>query len=320
MPERPTSPENLGLDIWGNNEKLLREVFGKEEVRLLAVAEIAVRLGARHVRAIFGTSEEQLETRYKPADDDSPQTVADRESSKRIRFLLERAFPDANINEEESGASKGEKGIFYADPLDGTGPFTREQPYSTTGIIYYENGDPIVAAVCAPFEQKQPKLYIAERGNGAFQMDLTENMTLVPKSEKRLRVSEIVEPKRRVMYVDANFNPTTRDPKAAFLKEATKHAFSVRMTGSNIDQWIKVSSGRAEATLTDSIGGHWDLAGLLLVKEAGGGIANLQGEVPVPGDQLALGANNEKFLRALVRITQQCYPSDYNEHGFRGKK
>lgn len=122
------------------------------------------------------------------------------------------------------------------------------------------------------------------------------------------------------MYVDANFNPVTREPKAAFLKEATKQVFSVRMTGSNIDQWIKVASGRAEASLTDSVGGHWDLAGLLLVKEAGGCTANLKGEVPLPGDQLALGANNEGFLRELVRIVQQCYPPDYNEHGFRGRK
>jgi fructose-1,6-bisphosphatase/inositol monophosphatase family enzyme len=58
---------------------------------------------------------------------------------------------------------------------------------------------------------------------------------------------------------------------------------------------------------------------MLLVKEAGGFVSNLNGKFPVPGDELAICASSEELGRRVLKIAQESYPVDWDNYGFRGK-
>lgn len=61
--------------------------------------------------------------------DASPVTVADRESERAIRSVIERAFPDHGIVGEEHGNRDTDaEWVWHIDPIDGTGAFVTGSP------------------------------------------------------------------------------------------------------------------------------------------------------------------------------------------------
>jgi fructose-1,6-bisphosphatase/inositol monophosphatase family enzyme len=63
--------------------------------------------------------------------------------------------------------------------------------------------------------------------------------------------------------------------------------------GSNLYHWALLAQGRAHFVLTDTVGGFWDIAAFLIVKEAGGCGTDLAGKNPVPGCQVTFGSTGE---------------------------
>ena len=66
------------------------------------------------------------------------------------------------------------------------------------------------------------------------------------------------------------------------------------MSGSNIDQQLKVAKGSAELSLTDAVGGFFDLAaGGLAIIEAGGRFTDQNGNPITETTQIAIGTNGQ---------------------------
>ena len=106
-------------------------------------------------------------------------------------------------------------------------------------------------------------------------------------------------------------NPNTTGRKLASIQEiaqaAGKPGIGIRMTGSNIDQQRQVASGRADWTLTDAVGGFWDLVvGGFIIQEAGGRFTDLYGNPVTEKTQVALGSNGILHDR-LLAILQRHY-------------
>lgn len=274
---------------------------------MITVAAGAAKVGARKVLAIYGASPEKLQIVFKAEAGATPRTIADLQSGELIKGIINKVFPTHRINEEETGVHEGIDYTWHVDPLDGTSSFAEKQKYSTVGIAIYEGENPKAAAICHPFERE---LLVAEAGLGAFVFPLDENLFIVGPA-KRLEVSKKEKLAGGIVFFDALFNAKTTPPKMELMKklvELSNGNLGFRMTGSNIDQQRQVASGRGLLTITDAVGGFFDLAaGALIIQEAGGIMIDAQTGKPVTEKtQVAIGG--QKIIVAQVLpIAQECY-------------
>lgn len=276
----------------------------------VTVATTAAILGSQIVLEIHGASSEVLQTVYKAGEGDTPRTLADVNSGKVIKILIRRHFPNCRINEEESGDEIGQLGDtddWHVDPLDGTSSYARELRYSTVGIAVYKAGKPFAAAIVNPFEGE---LVVTQIQKGAHLFDLDGTYRRQLEVSKNSLTGGLV-------FVDALFNAKTTKRKLGFMAgivELGKNNVGFRMSGSNIDQQLKVATGRAEATLTDAVGGFFDLAaGSLAIIEAGGKFTDENGYTVSESTQVAIGSNG-LVHDDVLEVAQKWYRG---YHGFK---
>ena len=109
-------------------------------------AELAAA-SAEIIVPLFGARECGLEIKA----DDSPVTIADRESERVMRQMIERKFPDHGIIGEEFGYQNVEaEWVWVLDPVDGTRSFVAGIPLFGTLIGLLHNGKPVVGCVNQP--------------------------------------------------------------------------------------------------------------------------------------------------------------------------
>jgi inositol-phosphate phosphatase/L-galactose 1-phosphate phosphatase/histidinol-phosphatase len=77
-------------------------------------------------------------------DDESPVTLADRETEAAIREIITTRFPEHGIYGEEQGMSHGKGGTWVIDPIDGTKSFLFGSPLFGN-LLGYVEGDVVVA-------------------------------------------------------------------------------------------------------------------------------------------------------------------------------
>lgn len=98
--------------------------------------------------------------------DDTPVTVADRESELAIREILARALPEAGIYGEEYGADDiTREWLWLVDPLDGTKSFVRRTPFFSTQIALMHRGELVLGVSSAPVYGER---MWAVKGRGAY--------------------------------------------------------------------------------------------------------------------------------------------------------
>lgn len=267
---------------------------------------IAARLGARQLLQVHGASPQELQLVYKANDGDTPQTVADIKSGQKITRMLERGFANASINEEESGLKKRGTLIFHIDPVDGTSSFAREQRHSTVGAAAYDDELPLSSAICNPFERE---LLVAEKGKGAYLINLNDRLALTG-SQRELQVSPTTSLSKAMIYIDASFYQANGERKLELMKrlhEASGKYILFRQTGSNIDQQRQVAAGRGDLTITDTIGGFYDVAaGRQILEESGGIMLDENGKPVSEKSYLAIGGN-ENLVHLVLPFVQTCY-------------
>lgn len=80
-----------------------------------------------------------------------PVTEADRAAEKKMRGLIEQAFPDHGIAGEEFGEKPGSSPFSWSlDPIDGTRSYTCGVPTWTTLIALLEDDQPVLGIIDAP--------------------------------------------------------------------------------------------------------------------------------------------------------------------------
>src|SRR5262245_188099 len=101
--------------------------------------------------------------------DQSPVTVADRETEQALRTALEAAFPGDGFLGEEYGDTPGTTGFRgIIDPIHGTRSFVRGIPLWATLVGLEYRGELIAGVVdCPPLGHT----YHALRGHGAYRND-----------------------------------------------------------------------------------------------------------------------------------------------------
>jgi len=83
--------------------------------------------------------------------DESPVTIADRETEKAMRALIEDTFPDHGILGEEFGAVRTDaEYVWTLDPIDGTKSFITGSPLFGTLIALLKEGKPVIGIIDMP--------------------------------------------------------------------------------------------------------------------------------------------------------------------------
>ncbi|AZR84100.1 inositol-1-monophosphatase [Bordetella pertussis] len=191
-------------------------------------------------------------------------TEVDRASEEAIVEVLRTAYPDHAVLGEEFGLQGPEQAEFQwiIDPLDGTTNYIHGLPNYAVSIALLHRRQVTQAVV---YDPSRNELFTASRGSGTFLND------------RRVRVSG------RIRYHDALLGahwPHSTDPDqgSGRFRAMAEGSASVRRLGSTVLDLAYVACGRLDGFCGVGLK-PWDVAaGSLLVLEAGGLLADFDGE------------------------------------------
>jgi len=216
-------------------------------------------------------------------------TAADHRAEAIVHEELAKARPDYGFLGEEGGARPGADKThrWIVDPLDGTTNFLHGVPHFAVSIALERNGA-IVAGLT--YNPANDELFIAERGKGAFLNDRRIRVA------SRQRLADAIVACGLPHYGRGDLALARREIAAA-----QQHFAGLRRFGAATLDLAWIAAGRFDAFWERDLS-PWDVAaGMLLVREAGGFVSDIDG-----GDnELATGniaAGNETMHRELLAL------------------
>jgi myo-inositol-1(or 4)-monophosphatase len=255
---------------------------------LFNVMDRAVRKAARSLIHDFGEVEHLQVSLKGPGDFVS---TADHQAERILKAELGRARPDFGFLMEESGETKGKDTShrWVVDPLDGTTNFLHGIPQFCISVALERDGEPIAGVVYDPLRDE---FFYGEKGVGAFVND------------RRLRVSARNNLAEAVIGTGIPFRARGDHPGYLKMLEAVMGSTAgVRRMGAAALDLAYVAAGRFDGFFELGLS-RWDVAaGLIIVKEAGGFVTEIDGG----RNPLASGsvfASNDRLqtpLAALLR-------------------
>jgi myo-inositol-1(or 4)-monophosphatase len=221
---------------------------------------------------------------------------ADLKAEKTLKTELTKARPGYGFLMEESGVAEGsdKSHRWIVDPLDGTTNFLHGIPHWAISIGLARE-DEIIAALV--YEPLRDEVFWAEKGAGAFV------------NERRLRVSARRNLADAVIGTGIPFRE--RGDHESYLKTlaAVMGATSgVRRFGSAALDLAYVAAGRLDGFWEFGLQ-KWDIAaGILLVREAGGYVTDMEGGHGVLASGDVLAANDHLHLPLARLLKQAAHP------------
>ncbi len=247
----------------------------------------AARKAGKGLSRDFGELEHLQVTRKGLADF---VTSADTKAENILREELSRVRPGYGFLGEECGMVEGtdKSHRWIVDPLDGTTNFLHAIPHFAVNIALEREGV-IVAAVT--YNPATGDLYWAEKNKGAYHND------------RRLRVSARKSLEEALIATGIPF--LGHGQHGRFLKElhqVTQHVAGVRRFGAASLDLAFVAAGRFDGFWERDLA-PWDLAaGLLLVSEAGGLWADMDGGTDVLASGGIVAGNAEIQPQLAARL------------------
>ncbi|ESW86638.1 inositol monophosphatase [Mesorhizobium sp. LSJC285A00] len=217
---------------------------------------------------------------------------ADRKAEDILFAELSKARPGYAFLMEERGMIAGDddQHRWIVDPLDGTTNFLHGIPIFSISIALERQGQLVAAVIYNP---AMDELYTTERGGGAFMND------------RRLRVAG--RSKLTDCVIGCGVPHLGRGQHGNFLVELRNvmaEVSGVRRLGSAALDLAYVAAGRMDGFWETGLSA-WDIAaGLLLIREAGGFVSDMDGGQ----DMLEAGslvAGNEVIQRALLKAVKK---------------
>lgn len=215
----------------------------------------AVRKGGAHALGLFNRRDE-LVIEKKGRQDLVSQ--ADRETETIIRDHISALFPEDGFLGEEYGAAGSTERMWIIDPIDGTANYLQGIPYWGVLLAYVENGRPLLSFT---YDACRDELWTAEAGKGAW------------RNGKPIRCSTTSQADETLMALSFNFKIEPRI-YTEMLQASIAKGIDHRRMGSSALKLAYVADGRFDA-MVSMLTNSWDVVpGLLLVKEAGGCVAD----------------------------------------------
>ena len=216
-------------------------------------------------------------------------TEVDKSAEQAIIEVLKRSYPDHAILAEESGSQGASEYTWIIDPLDGTTNFIHGFPQYAVSIALRHKSLLTQAVVYDPAKNE---LFTASRGHGAFLND------------RRIRVSKRVHMRDALIGTGFPFRDFTGlDEYISMFREVTSKTAGVRRAGAAALDLAYVAAGRLDGFWETGLS-PWDMAaGALLIQEAGGLVADLEGESDYLESGRIVAGSPKIFAQLLQAIT-----------------
>jgi len=216
-------------------------------------------------------------------------TDIDQAAEAAIIDILRQAYPSHGFLGEESGQQHADAEYqWIIDPLDGTTNYIHGYPVYAVSIALARRGQVEQAVI---YDPSRNEMYTASRGSGAFL------------NERRMRVG------KRIRHHDALLGARWSAGAAADLtrrfRRMADESAGVRRSGSAVLDLAFVAAGRLDGFCGVGLK-PWDMAAAsLLVLEAGGLIADFDGEQGWLASGSVLAASPKIFTQMLGFLQAQ---------------
>ena len=218
-------------------------------------------------------------------------TMSDKKVEKILIDELQKARPDYSILSEEVGLiKKDEEFKWVIDPIDGTANFLHGIPHFAISIGLEKNKEIICGIIYDPIKDE---MFVAEKGNGSYL------------NNQRVRVSSRSK-LNNCMVVTGGPRRNSED-REKVLEEYKKFSsvidIPVRKMGSAALDMAYVAAGRLDGYFQKNLN-IWDIAaGIILVKEAGGIINDIDISQNENIKVLASSSEiNEKLIENIINF------------------
>lgn len=221
--------------------------------------------------------------------DAEPVTRIDRDAQRRVIAVIREEFPDETVVGEEGDTPKsipeGEP-AWVVDPIDGTKNFVRGARAWGTSVASVTEAGTAASANAFP---ALGDAYVAGP-NGAR------------RNGERVAVSDVSDPERALVAPLMLWSRERRDEFAAATRAITTRFDDLRRVGSAQLTLSMIAAGELDGTFTNLTPPPWDtVAGVHLIREAGGRVTDLSGDRWSPGDDGLVASNgqlHDAFLAA----------------------
>lgn len=190
-------------------------------------------------------------------------TDADLESERAILAALQREYPDLRaLSEESAGSLSGFSDGWIVDPIDGTNNYAYGAPFFCITLSLVRDGEVVFGLTYDPIHEE---MFHAEKGAGAF-------LNGAP-----ISISQRDTMKECFVGCDLGYDAEEGARMIAKMQSAWPKVRGFRLFGSSALGLAYVACGRFDIYLHPSLY-PWDVAaGILMVNEAGGAVADWHG-------------------------------------------
>tara|TARA_Y100000590_G_C15746845_1_gene1022439 strand:- start:5341 stop:6117 length:777 start_codon:yes stop_codon:yes gene_type:complete len=215
-------------------------------------------------------------------------TNADLNIEKNLIKTLRYYYPEASFITEESGYIKGEGETFAIDPIDGTSNFI--------------HGIPLVAIVIAKLVENEitdgiiynpilNEFYWASKGKGAWC------------NNKRIRVSNRSNLIDCIIGTGLPYGKKIHSNYLNLIDSVSKSSAGLRRMGSAAMDLAYVASGKLDAFWEKNLN-LWDVAaGVLIIKEAGGKVSEMNGNDWMTNSSNILASNTNVHQKLQEKLS-----------------
>ncbi|MEH7224459.1 3'(2'),5'-bisphosphate nucleotidase CysQ [Bacillus sp. JJ1566] len=245
--------------------------LSEQNILLSKIIEYALSAGKR-ILEVYDSNHFEIELK----GDQSPLTIADRESHRIIKEGLYKSYPTIPILSEEGDhpdykVRKDWDYVWLVDPLDGTKEFIKRNGEFSVNIGLVKNQKPILGVIYVPVLDT---LYFAKEGIGAYK--LTNCLSLMKQCYtdtewiNQAYKLPLVENRdsTNIVVSRSHFSEETEE----FIQKAKEEFGFVKLirSGSSLKMCL-VAEGKVDLYPRFSPSMEWDTAaGEAIVKEAGG--------------------------------------------------
>ena len=255
--------------------------------------KIALRAARKAGENIVRASDELHRFEVKAKGVNNFVTEVDLNAEQEIIYQLQKAYPDHAILGEESGFIGREDAEYrwIIDPLDGTTNFVRGIPHYAVSIACMYRGKLEHAVIVDPVRQEE---FTASRGRGA------------QLNGHRIRVSDLANLEGALLGTGIPFKNHCDDKLEAYSKSIevlASQCAGIRRAGAASLDLAYVAAGRLDAFWEIGLS-SWDMAaGVLLVREAGGLVADIDASDNYL-DSGNIVCGNPKCFKAVLQVVK----------------
>jgi myo-inositol-1(or 4)-monophosphatase len=191
-------------------------------------------------------------------------TDVDKASEELIRAVLTKEFPDMGFLGEESAGDRADSGyVWIVDPVDGTRNYAAGIPFVSLVVGLALDGEVLVGVNYDPMLNE---MFHVERGKGAFLNDTPIHVS------GKMSISE------SIIGLDLSYGHEGTVHALDIIKSIWPGMWTARIMGSSALGLAYAAAGRYDLYFHGGLS-PWDqVAGMLLVEEAGGIITDRSGK------------------------------------------